>query len=89
MRKRLESNAADHDAASPNTGALQRATAEACETGQYEYSPVEIAANDIIVLVDKPGLQTDIKAAEHFNIQYESVGFLRSALCCLVCFGVE
>lgn len=50
----------------------QRASAEACETGQYEYSPAEIAANDVVVLVDKPGLQTDTKAAEHFNIQYES-----------------
>ncbi len=45
------------------------------EAGRYEYYPAAIAAEDMIVLVDKPDLQTEAaNSASSFNLQYETVG---------------
>ena len=47
----------------------------AYEAGKYEYDPTAIAAQDTIVLVDKPEPQTGtVQSANNFNVQYETVG---------------
>lgn len=54
--------------------AVQFANSGSFERGSYEYTPASIAAEEIVVLVDKPEPQTtDTKIAADFNLQYETV----------------
>ena len=53
---------------------MQFANSGSFERGSYEYAPACIAAEDIVVLVDKPEPQTgDTNVAADFNLQYETV----------------
>ena len=54
--------------------AVQFTNGSSFERGSYEYTPAAIAAEDIVVLVDKPEPQTgDTNIATNFNLQYETV----------------
>ena len=49
------------------------------EAGTYEYTPAAIAAEDMIVMVDKPAVQIgEAKVAVNFNTQYETVSLADS-----------